>query len=54
MRASGVMRLADVRPWRFRPIPAVLFAAGAVRFVISHEIILEFHRKGHEAFATAG
>ncbi|WP_276313640.1 hypothetical protein [Lysobacter enzymogenes] len=23
-------------------------------FVISHEIILESHRKGHERFATAG
>ena len=30
------------------------FAAGAMLFVISHEIIPESHRKGHEAFATAG
>jgi len=30
------------------------FAAGAMLFVISHEIIPESHRKGHEAYATAG
>ncbi|WP_184531542.1 ZIP family metal transporter [Variovorax sp. Sphag1AA] len=30
------------------------FAAGAMLFVISHEIIPESHRKGHEAFATGG
>lgn len=29
-------------------------AAGAMLFVISHEIIPESHRKGHEAYATAG
>src|SRR6478672_6893889 len=29
-------------------------AAGAMLFVISHEIIPESHRKGHEAFATGG
>ncbi|VCU72454.1 Zinc transporter ZupT [Pigmentiphaga humi] len=29
-------------------------AAGAMLFVISHEIIPESHRKGHEVFATAG
>lgn len=29
-------------------------AAGAMLFVISHEIIPESHRKGHEANATAG
>ena len=30
------------------------FAAGAMLFVISHEIIPESHRKGHEAYATTG
>ena len=30
------------------------FAAGAMLFVISHEIIPESHRKGHERLATAG
>ncbi|MFT3665489.1 ZIP family metal transporter [Piscinibacter sp.] len=30
------------------------FAAGAMLYVISHEIIPESHRKGHEASATAG
>ncbi|MDX3905072.1 MAG: ZIP family metal transporter [Pigmentiphaga sp.] len=30
------------------------FAAGAMLFVVSHEIIPESHRKGHEVFATCG
>ena len=30
------------------------FAAGAMLFVISHEIIPESHRKGHESWATGG
>ncbi|MDO9438455.1 ZIP family metal transporter [Hydrogenophaga sp.] len=30
------------------------FAAGAMLFVISHEIIPESHRKGHESLATMG
>ena len=35
-------------PW------GLAIAAGAMLFVISHEIIPESHRKGHEASATAG
>lgn len=35
-------------PW------GLAFAAGAMLFVISHEIIPESHRKGHESFATGG
>jgi ZIP family zinc transporter len=36
-------------------LPAGLaFAAGAMLFVVSHEIIPESHRKGHETHATAG
>ncbi|MGP1667247.1 MAG: ZIP family metal transporter, partial [Rhodanobacter sp.] len=30
------------------------FAAGAMVFVVSHEIIPESHRQGHENYATAG
>jgi len=30
------------------------FAAGAMLFVVSHEIIPESHRKGHEVYATCG
>lgn len=30
------------------------FSAGAMLFVISHEIIPESHRKGHETYATGG
>jgi ZIP family zinc transporter len=39
---------AVLLPW------GLAFAAGAMLFVISHEIIPESHRKGHEHFATAG
>jgi ZIP family zinc transporter len=39
-------------PWLL-PI-ALGFAAGAMLFVISHEIIPESHRKGHEIPATTG
>ena len=40
----------------FLPIlPIALgFAAGAMLFVISHEIIPETHRRGHENWATGG
>lgn len=33
---------------------ALGFAAGAMLFVVSHEIIPESHRQGHEMFATGG
>lgn len=33
---------------------ALAFAAGAMLFVVSHEIIPESHRRGHEAQATIG
>lgn len=39
---------AGLLPW------GLALAAGAMLFVISHEIIPESHRKGHEAYATAG
>ena len=39
---------APLLPW------GLGFAAGAMLFVISHEIIPESHRKGHEVFATCG
>jgi ZIP family zinc transporter len=38
----------DMLPW------GLAIAAGAMLFVISHEIIPESHRQGHEAFATGG
>ncbi|WP_159918134.1 ZIP family metal transporter [Pantoea sp. 18069] len=46
--ASIVGHSALLLPW------GLGFAAGAMLFVISHEIIPESHRKGHEVFATAG
>jgi len=39
---------AALLPW------GLAIAAGAMLFVISHEIIPESHRKGHEAAATSG
>ncbi|MGR4871419.1 ZIP family metal transporter [Variovorax sp. LARHSF232] len=46
--AAIISNAAALLPW------GLGFAAGAMLFVISHEIIPESHRKGHEAFATAG
>jgi ZIP family zinc transporter len=46
--AAVIGHAAVLLPW------GLGFAAGAMLFVISHEIIPESHRKGHEAFATAG
>ena len=46
--AAIVSHSAALLPW------GLGFAAGAMLFVISHEIIPESHRKGHEAFATGG
>ncbi|WP_434778186.1 ZIP family metal transporter [Neisseria sp. Ec49-e6-T10] len=46
--ATIITSSAQLLPW------GLGFAAGAMLFVISHEIIPESHRKGHEAFATGG
>ena len=46
--AGAVSVMAALLPW------GLAFAAGAMLFVISHEIIPESHRKGHEAQATVG
>lgn len=46
--AAVVTLSANLLPW------GLGFAAGAMLFVISHEIIPESHRKGHESFATCG
>jgi ZIP family zinc transporter len=45
---SAVATMTSLLPW------ALAFAAGAMLFVISHEIIPESHRKGHESAATLG
>ena len=51
----GAVLGAAVIGWAAALLPRGLgFAAGAMLFVISHEIIPESHRKGHEAFATSG
>ncbi len=48
MGAGAVTLMAALLPW------GLAFAAGAMLFVISHEIIPESHRKGHEGKATFG
>jgi ZIP family zinc transporter len=51
----GALVGAAVMAWSTPLLPWGLgFAAGAMLFVISHEIIPESHRKGHEVYATAG
>ncbi|HTJ99454.1 MAG TPA: ZIP family metal transporter [Bordetella sp.] len=51
----GALAGAAVMTWSTVLLPWGLgFAAGAMLFVISHEIIPESHRKGHEVYATAG
>lgn len=46
--ASAVSYAATMLPW------GLAFAAGAMLFVISHEIIPETHRNGNERVATIG
>lgn len=46
--AAAVTLSAALLPW------GLAAAAGAMLFVVSHEIIPESHRRGHETLATAG
>lgn len=46
--ASAVLLTQGLLPW------ALALAGGAMLFVVSHEIIPESHRQGHERHATAG
>jgi ZIP family zinc transporter len=46
--AAAVGISAPLLPW------GLAFAAGAMLFVVSHEVIPESHRQGHERFATTG
>lgn len=46
--AALIALSTNLLPW------GLSMAAGAMLFVISHEIIPESHRKGHESFATTG
>lgn len=48
LAATIVTLVAGLLPW------GLAFAAGAMLFVISHEMIPESHRRGHEGIATAG
>lgn len=46
--AAALSYSAPLLPW------GLAFAGGAMLFVVSHEIIPESHRQGHERYATAG
>lgn len=46
--AGMVSQSAPLLPW------GLAFAAGAMLFVVSHEVIPESHRQGHERHATTG
>lgn len=47
--AAAMLALSSaLLPW------GLAFAAGAMLFVVSHEVIPESHRQGHERWATAG
>lgn len=46
--AAAVHFAAPLLPW------ALAFAAGAMLYVISHEILPETHRRGHQGAATTG
>lgn len=48
MGAGVVGIFASILPW------ALAFAAGAMLFVVSHEIIPESQRRGHASLATSG
>lgn len=52
--AGAVVGAAIVTQFPLLLPVALGFAAGAMLFVISHEIIPESHRQGHENFATGG
>ena len=46
--AAALAYSAPLLPW------GLAFAAGAMLFVVSHEVIPESHRQGHERYATTG
>ncbi|WP_347311471.1 ZIP family metal transporter [Defluviimonas sp. SAOS-178_SWC] len=46
--AAAVSVASDLLPW------GLTFAAGAMLYIISHEILPETHRNGHQDRATAG
>ncbi|MEC5398025.1 ZIP family metal transporter [Uliginosibacterium sp. H1] len=46
--AAALSYSAPLLPW------GLAFAAGAMLFVVSHEVIPESHRQGHERYATTG
>ncbi len=53
---AALLAIERALPIRHNPDAAArrAFAAGAMLFVISHEIIPESHRHGHEQAATLG
>jgi len=48
LAAAALALSSALLPW------GLAFAAGAMLFVVSHEVIPESHRQGHERWATSG
>lgn len=51
---EGLAVALALRAAGFAPLLAVALAAGAMLFVVSHEVIPETHRNGHQTAATLG
>lgn len=51
---GGLLGVSAVQLSQHMLPPGLTFAAGAMLFIISHEIIPETHRRGHQTSATTG
>jgi ZIP family zinc transporter len=51
---GGVLGVGAVQMSQQMLPPGLSFAAGAMLYIISHEIIPETHRHGHQNAATSG
>lgn len=51
---GGLLGVGAVQVSQHMLPPGLTFAAGAMLYIISHEIIPETHRRGHQTAATAG
>jgi len=51
---GGLLGVGAVQISQYMLPPGLAFAAGAMLYIISHEIIPETHRRGHQTAATAG
>ena len=51
---GGLLGVSAVQVSHHMLPPGLTFAAGAMLYIISHEIIPETHRRGHQTAATTG